>query len=168
MQQKESEPNPTKPSFIFQMAKYFDRRYRISSRLGLTEEKDRKTATYELTKRLLKTSIYDSSWLLSQPSVVVGLALPILSSLVHSLDRRDRKDRQQLTDLETELSGFLQAAYPSPEERYRARTIELAINDLVARATPQGREERMYRFRPTEEMLSAWQERWQGQLKQPA
>lgn len=73
----------------------FNARVDVFGRLELTEDRDKQLMEYYIVQRVLRTSIYDSSWRLSHPFTLISVKFPLLSGIVHSLDRRDRSKRQE-------------------------------------------------------------------------
>lgn len=87
-----------------------------------------------LTQRLLRTSIYSTSYILNS-AIAVAAGSGLAGKIVGLLDKGDRFKRQILTRIEEETRRFIDQNYKTIEERHHARKIELAVNDLAARST---------------------------------
>ena len=79
-------------------------------------------------------------------------------------DNFDRIKRNLLEKVDLALDQFVEKNYPTAKGKRRARTIELAINDLVARATPHGQELDVSRFSLSDEQLVEWADKWRSEL----
>lgn len=138
--------------------------YHLASRVGVVSNPDKSLFSYYLNERLLRTSIYNSSWLLSSPMALALIRLPIIKYLVKAQDRLERYERSQLEDTHQYIDNYIQLNYPGPDNRLRARTIELAVNDLVALGTCAESTQTRVRFNPSENALKMWSGRWSRQL----
>ena len=146
-------------------AEHLSKLWQIEKRLGIEEPKDTSLITGYLTQRIMRTSIYESSWWLGHPAIFTVLNRPFLRRFVRAMDNFDRIKRHVLTAVDTSLAQFVEEYYPTADGRIRTRTIELAINDLVAQATPQGQEVNAYKFLLSEEQLDEWTQKWRLELR---
>lgn len=143
-----------------------DETFSLSERLNLNENHpDRALLQLFLEQRLLRYEVYRSSEMLASPRILVGIKLPIISSLIRSLDREDREDRGKLNALQQEIDDVLNEKYQDLDQKLRARTIELAINDLISRAMPTTDQLGMkVKFAPSNELLDYWSNHWKEEL----
>lgn len=137
--------------------------WRIDQRLGIESAYDHLLSLSYLAQRVIRTSIYDSSWSLSHPGIFAALRNPLLSWQVRRMDKHDRLKRKLLARVDEEMQSFVEENSPTAEERRRARTIELAINDLVVQAT-SGNKDASVKFSLSEEQLNGWANYWRPQL----
>ena len=144
---------------LISTAEEVDEKYQISKLLELADDSDIQLLRLYLEQRLLKADIYHTSWFLSTPGAIVMARIPGISYLIKFMDASDKADRQKLSKLEEVLTSL-------PSDKLRARTIELAINDLVANATCQNTPtHKIPEFLPTELLLEDWSKRWKDKLK---
>lgn len=126
--------------------------------IGVDQETDYTAFSYYLTQRLLRTSIYNSSFFLSRPGMSVVASMPLIGRLVHQADREDRNTREVLQGVEEATTAFVAENYLDDISRRHAKTIELAVNELVARLTvDNGKKARIVFDKQT---VSTWGNRW--------
>lgn len=152
-----------------QQVKYaaeFDEQLKITQRLGLNgdlEFRDRMLALLFLQRGLIIRGVTNSPRLLSSNSgykIIPGIGL-----IAKMIDRINLENQfQDLYFLNLAQKNFLEHYYYTPETRLRARNIELAINDLLAKSTYPNRRLSGTDFNPSKEFLSSWCERWTSQL----
>lgn len=114
---------------------------------------DRELALMYLAQRIVRMQIRGSSLLNRMPGVN---------------DAREQKFQEGLRRALEETGVFVDKHYTSPEERHRARTIELAINEFVAIAFPEDPNKPLkFPYSLTPEMYKEWGSRWRNQLAKP-
>src|SRR3989344_1937809 len=144
---------------LISTAEEADEKYQISKHLELNEDSDVQLLRLYLQQRLFKADIYDSSWFLSRPEAIILARLPGISYILKLIDASDRANRQKLSELEEVLKTF-------PNDKFRARTIELAINDLVAKVTCQNiPSHKTIEFLPASPLLEDWGKHWKDKLQ---
>lgn len=119
-------------------------------------------------ERLLRASIYESSWMLAHPATLAAVQRPVARYFIKLIDWLDRDNRRLLAEMQQLISNYVQQNYPCPENRIRARTIELAVNDIVARGTDDKPTKIRVKFQPNEGVLEGWGKRWHSQLNPEA
>lgn len=145
-------------------ANKIDQMYKLADRVEIQSDPDKKLFNYYLGERLLRTSIYESSWILSRPSALTIVRLPILKHLVRALDWFDRDNRRRLAEAHQLISEYIQQNYPDPHKRIRARTIELAVNNIFALGTNTEPTQTRVKIKLSEGILEDWSKRWLGPL----
>src|SRR3989344_487811 len=80
--------------------------WQIDQRLGIESASDRLLSLSYLTQRVIRTSIYESSWLLSHPGIFAALRNPLLRWQVRRMDKHDRLKRKLLAKVDEELPIF--------------------------------------------------------------
>lgn len=136
-------------------------RFRLLKTVGIEDDNDCTLFVYYLTQRLLRTSIYNSSYILSSPGLSAFSSIPILGKLVKIVDKIDRNDRKSLTALEEKTTTFVDENFKTANEKRHAREIELATNDIVARSTNNGNQATVV-FK--EKVIDEWGKRWKSQI----
>lgn len=143
--------------------------WEVTRRLGLEDEKDQKLALTLLTQRLIRTSVYDTSSVLKSAQAVMQSRFKSGSSQIRAIDTLDRNKRAILDLFDIQITDFIDKNYQDPNSRMHARTIELAINALIAQATPQSpRSNLADSLRMPGDTLDVWAARWRPQLAQAA
>lgn len=137
----------------------------ITDRVNLTSSKDVEAFTLFFTQRMFRTSIYDSSWLLSNPAVFKLSNVPVINTLIRSLDSADRRNRQVLEHLNNVSEVYLKTAFAAGNDSRRVRTIELAANDLIARATDNNPNSTKTKIIFTSSLLNDWGNIWVDRLQ---
>ncbi len=152
------------PSVIFSYQRRAEQLFNfwnVAKCLGI-EGAEKELALKYTTERFLRVGIYESSEFLHRP-------FAISPSRLRRLDSRDRDSRKAKDYLEENIDDLLASDFQKPEERIRARTIELALNDLVARATPDSPIQGIINnLSISKEDLEFWAQRWQPQLQNPS
>ena len=139
--------------------------WNVASRLKI-EGVEKALALKFVTERLLRAGIYESSATLNSPHAVLASRFKFGAKRLEQLDLRDTNTRRAQDQLNQEINQTLAAKFPNPDDRIRARTIELAVNDLIARATPNTLQNGgTGDLSLPREDLDAWQARWQPQLQ---
>ena len=137
----------------------------VIQRLGLDDDKDRKLALALLAQRLIRTSVYDTSSILKSAQAVMQSRFKSGSSQIRAIDTLDREKRAILDLFDIQIAAFIDKNYQDPNTRKRVRTIELAINALIAQATPQSpRSNLADSLRMPGDTLEVWAARWRPQL----
>jgi hypothetical protein len=137
-------------------------KHNLHGRLGLNLEIEKTMFSRDLAVRYMRADYYDSSFLLSHPAAIVMARIPGLRGLVIDLDRASRAAEQSLL----EQQGKMQAAFLDENGRMRARILELAANDLVARATTTVKNGAVTKINIVPEMLDDWEAKWKPELDQ--
>ena len=153
-----------KPSNSRLKALRLDSEYQLGDNLQLVSGTDRNLLVSYLEVRILRTEIYDSSYLLGRPESVILSRLPIVGGLVRGVDKIDRENRKTLKELREEISLEINTNY-AEKKQGKPRMIELAINDFVARSTPHGQAKKMSEFEIGKDELKGWAARWVNELK---
>lgn len=110
--------------------------------------------------RIIRTDIYDMSFLLHHPSAMVMAKIPVLSKLIKHQDKFDRASRFAEQHLRSSIDRV--ASIGSDKARMVNRTVELAVNDLVARSTI--REEASTRLIVNDDMVGEWSSVWREKI----
>lgn len=137
----------------------------ISQRLGLTKD-DEQLAQVYLTRQLLRTSLYEDYSILQEPATELMSRIPLLSLMTQFIRWSNQIKRKILIESESETQKYIELHYQTSQQRRRAQTIELAINDLVERAISQKPHRTLsYPILSIEtgwtaESLKRWQNRW--------
>lgn len=140
--------------------------WNVTLRLELSEQ-ERKLALLYTTERFIRNRIYETSSILKHPLAAIAAAARFMGGL-KSAERLDERRRVALFYVQREIDAEIEAGFTTPEARHRARTIELAINSLVAEATPQGKTENIIEdMSLSKDQLIAWEERWARELTRP-
>lgn len=132
--------------------------------IAIEDENDYVSFTMYYSQRLLRTSIYDSSWYLSHPITQRAQRIPGMKRLINLVDRVNESEKNALKTIEMMTQSHINETYHSQEERHHARTLELAANDLVARATINDKHKSRTRVFLSEEIILPWAQRWKGAL----
>ncbi len=134
--------------------------WQVERRLNLSG-KDSDLALDYVIDRLLRTRRYEATSILTSP---LAAAARFLGG-TKSAERLTRQREAAVDYLHESIASKIEAHFNSPEARTRARTIELAINTLVAEATPPSQTENMVEnMQLSNDQLSAWTARWRPQL----
>lgn len=163
-----SKEQPIKiPCEIFSIQRRADQLFsfwQVSQRLNLND-KDRDLALSYTTERLLRIGVYETSSYLNSPIAIAMAKFGIFFGTLKSAERRDREKRDALQYQQELIESKLKENYADPPGRQWARTIELAVNDLIARATPPAStENHTNNMSLSNEQLITWTGRWQPQL----
>ncbi len=147
--------------------------YQLDKRLGL-DQTDKQLCVLTLTEKLVKSSIYRAGQSMRSPIANRLEAIPLpLAHLFHAIGIRNpridflmlRGYEDQLEDLNSSVKLFIDTHYSSPNARFRARTIELAVNDFFAIASdPSLDRPKLKPLQTIEPALEGWQKRWQEEL----
>lgn len=139
----------------------------IGKKLGLASENDRTLVRDVLAQRLLRTSLYETSSFLKSAAAVLKSRFKSGFEEIRRFDLVNQRRQDTLDCLDAEIADFTSQHYGSEEERTRARTIELAINALVAQATPPTtRHNLVGNLRLSDNELADWAARWKPLLQQ--
>ena len=142
--------------------------WQVARRLDL-KENDWKLAMAFVTERLTRTDVYETTSFLNSPIAVAMAKFGFSRGSVEAAERRDKRRRNALEFQREEIKAQIEANYPNPEQRQRARTIELAINSLVAEATPPATTVSLLNnMTLSNGQLDTWTTRWRPQLVQTA
>lgn len=136
---------------------------KINGRLDLKKDTDRELAKMYLAQRVLRTNVYVSSGFLNN-AVLQALSriFPVRGIEIH--ERSIEESNRVLNSHQETIAVFIAKNYPSPEEKRRARTIELSINELFATATTSNIQSPPTKFRIESQPLDEWGNRWRREL----
>ncbi len=109
-----------------------------------------------IAERVIKTRLYDLEWVSHSPEFISNPKIIAEDDLMRS------RLESSLDSLILERNGITEESYPDMRGRLRARNLELAANDLVARASVFVEDERNPRteIEITDELSHAWALRW--------
>lgn len=109
-------------------------------------------------ERIVRTRIYDFDWVTHSPEF----------DFTKEDIKRDEKNRQKLQDsldgLVLGSSEIVANSYVGAKQRIRARNLELAANDLVARATSFNEKNFVTEIVVSDELIENWAPRWHKEL----
>lgn len=138
--------------------------WQVARRLNLNDA-DWDLAMSYTTERLTRTGVYETSSFLNSSIATVMAKFGFSKRTLIAAERLDKTRRAALEYQQYEIESLIEDNYKSPEEKQRARTIELAINALVAEATPPPPAEKLIdKMSLTNDQLNAWTTRWRPQL----
>ncbi|MBI1982270.1 MAG: hypothetical protein HYS68_01675, partial [Candidatus Levybacteria bacterium] len=149
------------PAWIKNLYRRENRRFEFPDRLKLTNPSDITLLKYYFAQRVFRIAIYKDNWWLSQPEADVAAHIPGLNLLRLRLESRNRRQEKELRDIEEQTQKFLEDNYATEPERHHARTIELAVNDLVAKATSNDDLAKVVLTKP---LVDAWGDSWVKRL----
>lgn len=158
------------PSALFEVssrAQQLFNYWMITLRLELSEQEERLALLYT-TERFMRNRVYETSSILKHPLAAIEAAGKFLGGLA-SAERLHNGRKEALLYLQGEIDAKIEVGFSTPEARHRARTIELAINSLVAEATPQGKTDKIVEnMSLSDDQLTSWGQRWAQQLARSA
>ena len=141
----------------------FAERHYLPEAVGITEGNDYALFGNYLTQRLVRLNIYNAGYLLSRPGMSQLAKAPLIGRLIYATARQEIANKEVLGVIEEKTQEFLDTNYIEEPDRRHARTIELAVNDLVVRSTVERRSRSIIVMqRP---VISDWGERWTGQVQ---
>ncbi len=116
-----------------------------------------------LALRFLRAGIYDNRFIISQQSLfpladIISMAKRLAHANVNLVEQE--KAERSLKDYVEERTKLAE----SPEKRQRFRTLELAANDLAARATFPDDRSNETRIKVTKDLVEDWHLRWSREL----
>lgn len=149
-------------------AKKIDDKFGISSRLGLNTETDKILVWCYLAHRLMRIDIYNLNGRLEHPfglsAVVTGIDFARYQFSRDTWERKLKRNKFFLRFLEEQTNEYVENIYSEPGVGQRAREIELAINDLVARSTVQQAGEAEAKLKLRSETLMVWSNQWSNRI----
>lgn len=104
----------------------------LTQRLGVTRPEEIMTFRLHLATRLLRTTIYNESSFLSGPLAFMFAKSRLRRFVVTSSDKVDRISRAAEKEMQEEIEDYV---HSHRVDTMRARTLELAANELVAKGT---------------------------------
>ena len=135
----------------------------IPELLRLKNRNDAALAGMYLTQRIVKANIYESSFIDRHPLARKASNLSRFTNFFYQANKtRLEQSQEVLEDINSDIEMCLKEYYPSPEQKRRAKTLELAINQLFADAT----QESSKKFKTNPEFVKNWMSRWQSELNE--
>ncbi|OGH02812.1 MAG: hypothetical protein A2798_00035 [Candidatus Levybacteria bacterium RIFCSPHIGHO2_01_FULL_37_17] len=134
-------------------------KYEIFDKLGL---KGNETYLFKenLALRIIRTDNYDMTFISRLPQRIDISRIPLFSRLVKLGDDYEKASRTAEGRLRESIDKV--AAIGEEQVRIINRTVELAVNDLVARSTI--RQPHQTRLGLNYQMIDEWYPRWQAQI----
>ncbi len=145
-------------AFLLQ-AEFLERKYQVCESLDI-DPQERQLILLYLMRGLLKGSIYSDSAILSNPEVQASVKVHIIGYLIRRLESMAEEHQQLFATVEEETAQFIQTNYPYPADRQKTRTLQLAINMLIAKGTSDD----PTKFNLTPDQFEAWAARWKQEL----
>ena len=161
--EKPVSPTEARANRLMFNGRCFAERHYLPEAVAITEGDDYTLFSNYLTQRLVRRNIYNASYFLSRPGMSQFAKLPLIGNLVYDMARQEIANREVLEVIEGKTQEFLDAHYIEEPERMHARTIELAVNDLVARSTVEHRSRSVIVMQKP--VISDWGERWLAQVQ---
>lgn len=140
------------PSFL---AEYKDARYGISSRLGLTYERDRSLVLYTLSNRLLANGLSRMRRVFHSAFFQHIRLLPFGQDYVDAAEDTINRTASSGTVFSLQVAEIIDS-YPDDQKK-RAYSIVGAVNELVTFGTQKKDGRGVRGFRPDRELLKQWQ-----------
>jgi len=141
----------------------FAERHYLPEAVAITEGDDYTLFSNYLTQRLVRRNIYNASYFLSRPGMSQMAKLPLIGGLVYAMARQEIANKEVLAIIEGRTQEFVDAHYIEEPDRIHARTIELAVNDLVARSTVESRSRSIIVMQ--QPVINDWGQRWLAQVQ---
>ena len=109
-------------------------------------------------ERIIKTRIYDFDWITHSPEFV-------FSPKDIARDNKNRAILQESLDrLIVRRDEMILQSYTDKNQRLRARSLELAANDLVARSTSFDEKSFTNFIIVSDELVAVWAQKWEKEL----
>lgn len=139
-------------------------RYGLAEIIGLKSELEYILLNKYLARGLLRASAYDKTlFLTSKDAEIIG-GIPLLGKfIINTHQWQSSKIRKGLEYAEALIGGFMERNFQDDDKIKRARTIGLAVNDLVAKSTIQEPTKAKVVF--SSNVVSEWGDVWRPQLR---
>ncbi len=126
----------------------------LAMNLGLEADRDILLLSEYLAIRGIKSEIYDAAF---------AQRMPIIRLFAEDSEQVLERKRMALAKIEQSVEKIIGEEYITEEEKRYARTLGLAVGDLIVRSSDStGIETKVH---ITSEILQAWSERWKPQFE---
>lgn len=139
---------------------------RLTEEIGLRSPLDCMLLNKYLAHGLLETSVYNDILFIYSSEAEIFRRFPVVGKwAINHYQSQASKRKKGLDYMESLTAGFIERNFQGDEDRRRARTIGLAVRDLVTKSTIRKNNFSKKEIIISPEVVSEWGNIWRPQLK---